>query len=820
MIETSRYIQAVVNLPELPEDQLYDYKVPKGWNFIPPSGCRILVPFGRRKVEAVVWGNQKPTYDPEQIKEIIAILDDTPLLNKNQISLIEWMAQRFFCRRQDLLHLFSPPGSNVKTEKCWRLIGEPTEVEEFLKNIPIPDQVRSKLSEQLQKLTPEFTVFPTSKPEFIPYITQLIDAGLIEVSWRLSKPKVRFKRALAYTLVPQESIEIEKTLTEKQRKVYQYLSSQNKSLTSNQILSATGVSTSVLTALHQKGVVKKEPIIIERNPFLNQPSPKPIPVLNDEQRIALDQIFLAITQNEPAFFLLHGVTGSGKTEVYLRAIDKIIKKGKEAIFLVPEISLTPQTVERVRARFGKDVAVLHSSLSDGERFDQWWRIKKGKVKVVVGARSAIFAPLPNLGMIIIDEEHEYTYKQEEVPRYHVREVAKEICRRINGILIMGSATPSLESIYEVRKGELKELVLSERVMGRPMPEIRVIDLRQEFKNKRFSVLSPPLQREVEERLSLNEQVIILLNRRGYATFIICRECGHVLKCPACDVSLTYHQKPGILRCHYCDYQATPPNICPQCRSHYIRYFGHGTQRLEEELKKEFPTARVARMDLDSTIRKGSHEKLYRQLVKGEIDILLGTQMVAKGLDLPKVTLVGIITADSALNLPDFRAAERTYQILTQASGRSGRGEKPGTVVIQTYNPDHYSIKSLVDQEEATFYQKELFFREAADYPPFTHLIRLVFSGPDLTNVMTIAEQVTAQVRKEIIRIEPGNKIEVIGPQSAVIEKIKNRFRWHTLIKTSKLSIFQQLLPKIISEFSGKRKQGVRIIIDENPYSVL
>ncbi len=820
MTETSRYIQAVVNLPELPEDLLYDYMVPKGWNFTPPSGCRILVPFGRRKVEAIVWGNQQPTYDPEQIKEIIAILDDTPLLNKNQISLIEWMAQRFFCRRQDLLRLFSPPGSNVKTEKCWRLIGTQEEVEEFLNNILISEQVRSKLSQQLQNLSPQFTVFPISKPEFIPYITQLIDAGLIEVSWRLSKPKVKFKKSLAYSLASQESLEIEKTLTEKQRKVYQYLCTQNKPFTSNEILSATSVSASVLTALCQKGVVNKESIIVERSPFLDQPLPKPIPVLNHEQQIALDQILLAISQNQPAFFLLHGVTGSGKTEVYLRAIDKVLKKGKEAIFLVPEISLTPQTVERVRARFGKDVAVLHSSLSDGERFDQWWRIKRGKVKVVVGARSAIFAPLPNLGMIIIDEEHEYTYKQEEVPRYHVREVAKEICRRINGILIMGSATPSLESVYAVQKGELMELTLSERVMGRPMPEIRVVDLRQEFKNRRFAVLSPPLKAEIEARLSLNEQVIILLNRRGYATFIICRECGHVLKCPACDVSLTYHQKPGILRCHYCEYQATPPNICPQCRSHYIRYFGHGTQRLEEELNKDFPTAQVARMDLDSTVRKGSHEKLYRQLVKGEIDILLGTQMVAKGLDLPKVTLVGIIAADSALNLPDFRAAERTYQILTQASGRSGRGEKPGTVIIQTFNPDHYSIKALVDQEETTFYQKELYFREAANYPPFTHLIRLVFSGPDLTNVIEVAQEVTSQIKKEISKVEPGNKIDVIGPQAAVIEKLKNRFRWHTLIKASKLLVFQQLLPRIIYEFSRKRRKGVRIIIDENPYSVL
>ncbi len=354
-----------------------------------------------------------------------------------------------------------------------------------------------------------------------------------------------------------------------------------------------------------------------------------------------------------------------------------------------------------------------------------------------------------------------------------------------------------------------------------MPGIRVVDLRQEFKERRFSVLSPPLKKEIEQRLSLKEQVIILLNRRGYATFIICRECGHVLKCPSCDVTLTFHQKPAILRCHYCNYQVLPPNICPHCQSHYIRYFGHGTQRLEEELTKDFPTARIARMDLDTTVRKGSHERIYRQLVKQEIDILLGTQMVAKGLDLPNVTLVGIITADSGLNLPDFRAAERTYQILTQASGRSGRGEKAGTVIIQTFNPEHYSINALVNQDETAFYQQEIAFRRAANYPPFNYLIRLVFSGLDLKEVINVAQEVTSLLKKQLNSLgSENNQIEIIGPHPAIIEKVKNRFRWHTLIKTDALLIIQRLLPGIVSAFLRSRKRGVRIIIDENPYSVL
>jgi primosomal protein N' (replication factor Y) len=354
-----------------------------------------------------------------------------------------------------------------------------------------------------------------------------------------------------------------------------------------------------------------------------------------------------------------------------------------------------------------------------------------------------------------------------------------------------------------------------------MPQVHLVDLREEFKARRFAVLSPVLKEEIDKRLHRQEQVIILLNRRGFATFILCRECGQVLKCSACDVTLTYHRKPNVLRCHYCDYQTVPPDRCPHCKSHCIRYFGHGTQRLEEELTAEFPNARVARMDLDTTSRKGSHERIYRQLVRGEIDILLGTQMVAKGLDLPNVTLVGIIAADSGLNLPDFRAAERTYQILTQAAGRAGRGAEAGLVVVQTYNPEHYSIKALAEQEEEAFYRQELAYREAANYPPFTHLIRVVFSGLDQQAVENAAHRFTSLLQKALTKLAlPPGVMEVIGPQPALIEKIKNKFRWHTLLKTKELVLAERLLPRIVQALHRERRQGVRIIIDENPYSVL
>jgi primosomal protein N' (replication factor Y) len=819
-MKTGRYIQAIVNLPELPEDRLFDYRIPEAWSFVPPLGSRVLVPFAGRRAEAIVWGHQPPTYQ-EKIKEVLMVLDDTPLLTPAQMDLIHWLARRFFCRRQDLFRLFFPPGLKAKTVKCWRLTGDRQEVEAFINRLPLPELLRCKLQSQLKEAPTAYAPLPKVEAELKPYLLELMKAGFIKVSWRPQKPAIKFKTVQAYTINPETQGEKVSGLSPKQERVWTFLTDQSTPVATTEILAATGVTTSVLEALSRKGLITKSALVLERNPFLQPVVPQPAPVLNPEQEEALAPIREALQQNKAGYFLLHGVTGSGKTEVYLQAISAALRCGKEAILLVPEIALTPQTVERVRSRFGEAVAVLHSSLSDGERFDQWWKIKNGEVKVVVGARSAVFAPLPNLGLIILDEEHEFTYKQEEVPRYHAKEVAKEICRRVNGVLVLGSATPSLESVHAVQQGELVKLTLSQRIHGQAMPEICLVDLRQEFKARRFNVLTPVLKEEIAACLDRREQAIILLNRRGFATFIICRECGQVLQCPSCDVTLTYHRRPAVLRCHYCNYQTVPPAHCPHCKSSYLRYFGHGTQRLEEELITSYPQARIARMDLDTTGRKGSHERIYRKLVRQEIDILLGTQMVAKGLDLPNVTLVGIIAADSGLNLPDFRAAERTYQILTQAAGRAGRGEKAGLVVIQTYNPGHYSIKAVAEQDENGFYQQELLYREAAVYPPYAYLIRLVFSGPQQEGVISTAQKLTALLQKTIVKLAlPATTIEVLGPQPAVVEKIKNQYRWHTLIKTKELLLAQRLLLGLNRAYYRNRPKDVRMIIDENPYSVL
>ncbi|NLM36935.1 MAG: primosomal protein N' [Firmicutes bacterium] len=819
-MKPGRYVQVCVNLPELPDNRLYDYQIPADWPFVPPAGSRVLVPFAGRRAEAIVWGCQEPTY-PEKIKDVLAVLDDTPLLTPDQMSLVDWLAGRYFCRRQDLLGLFLPPGLKARTVKCWRLTGEPDQLTALLNRLSLTPEEHRELREALAGLTEEYTPLPKLPPAFKPYLTQLVADGLLQICWRPQKPAVNFKTVQAYTLAPEFAQTPAGRLTAKQQKVLAFVAEQTAPVGVKEILAATGVTSSVISALCQKGYLTKTALTVARNPFRQPVVPQPVPALNAEQAQAFAQIRAALHQGETAAFLLHGVTGSGKTEVYLQAIAETLKLGKDALFLVPEIALTPQTVERVRARFGETVAVIHSSLSEGERFDQWWKIKNGEVKVVVGARSAVFAPLPNLGLIIIDEEHEFTYKQEEVPRYHAKEVAHELCRRKKGVLVLGSATPSLESVYARETGQLNGLTLTRRVLGRPLPRVQLVDLRQEFKARRFTVLSPALKEEIAKRLQRREQVIILLNRRGFATFVLCRECGQVLKCPACDVALTYHRKPHLLRCHYCNYQTVPPNHCPHCQSHYIRYFGHGTQRLEEELTAEFPHARVARMDLDTTSRKGSHEQIYRQLVRREIDILLGTQMVAKGLDLPNVTLVGIVAADAGLNLPDFRAAERTYQLLTQAAGRAGRGSEAGLVVVQTYNPDHYSIKALVTQEEEGFYRQELAYREAANYPPFTHLVRVLFSGSDRQAVVKAAQKWTSLLQMALTKLAlPPAAMEIIGPQPALVEKVNNKYRWHTLLKTKELVLAERLLPRIVQALHRERRQGVRIIIDENPYSVL
>ncbi len=543
--------------------------------------------------------------------------------------------------------------------------------------------------------------------------------------------------------------------------------------------------------------------------------PAPPPQLTQAQQTALQSVVHALQKDEQTVILLHGVTGSGKTEVYLQAIQAAVDAGGQAIMLVPEIALTPQMETRVVTRFGGRVAVLHSRLSDGERSEAWRRMRDGEADIALGARSAVFAPFNRIGLIILDEEHEFSYKQEDNPKYHTRGVAIQRARDHGAVVLLGSATPSVESYYHAQQKHYALLTLPQRIEQRLLPEIAVVDMREELKRKNRTVFSTALREAIAERLRRGQQSIILINRRGFSTFVLCRDCGLVLRCPHCSVSLTYHATDHTLRCHYCLYRCPAPDVCPACQSRHIRYFGAGTQKVEEELGKSFPAARILRMDTDTTSRKNSHQEILGKFERGEADILLGTQMIAKGLDYPNVTLVGIISADMALNLPDFRAGERTFQLLTQAAGRAGRGEVPGLVIIQTYNPDNYSIQAVKEQNYADFYRQEIAVRHELRYPPFHHLIKIVVSGEDerevIQRMQNIMERAKQNAEKGLI------SLELLGPAPAPLGRIKSLFRWQLFLKGPDRKLLHTVLTDTIDE-SAFGSGGLSIDVD--PISML
>ncbi|HHV39492.1 MAG TPA: primosomal protein N' [Tepidimicrobium sp.] len=510
--------------------------------------------------------------------------------------------------------------------------------------------------------------------------------------------------------------------------------------------------------------------------------------------------------------------------IYLHLVEKMIEQGKDTIVLVPEISLTPQTIERFVGRFGDNVAVLHSRLSYGERFDQWRKIKNGKVRIAVGARSAIFAPFNNLGLIIIDEEHESTYKSSMNPKYDAIEVAEKRCEQSGAYLVKGSATPSIESYYRSRNMDIRLLELKKRINNKRMPTVKIIDMRDELKVGNRSIFSRELHRSIIQNLEMGRQTILFLNRRGYSTFVSCRKCGYVVKCNECSIPMTYHMTENRLKCHYCGMVTVPPKACPNCNSRYIKYFGIGTEKVEEYAKQAFPMATIKRMDVDTTSKKGSHDAILSKMGDETIDILIGTQMVAKGLDFKNVTLVGIIAADTSLNLPDFRSSERTFQLLTQVAGRAGRGDFEGKVFVQTYNPNHYSIQCAKHHDYLEFYQKEILLRKEFNYPPFFNIISVVAYGEDRDKVASRIEQVHGLILKNIKRNRLYNqKSELIGPYPAPLERIRNKYRYQILIKCpdEDLNNFKSIIKWVcILNKYGLDFNGIKFNIDINPNSIL
>ena len=788
--------EIIVSIRHNNVDRPFTYRVPAGMDV--KVGSRVVVPFGPQRLEGfcVALPSDSALAGSDKMKEIEEVLDEKPLLSEELVDLAEWGAARWLCNRVDFLQAMVPTGVRWTQRKWVTYTGAPDPHHPAF--VYLQNHGPVKLASWLKQ-------FP--EMDRAAELRRLQAEGIIIMSRRESRG-IRQKKVLTAYLVMGETDTLK--LGSKQALAVRLLKSSPLVLTE---LEQRGVSRATIRSLESKGIVKTEETVLRRDPLAGEEYLQEQTLQTTAaQTEALAQIGDAILGGEPRTILLHGVTGSGKTEVYLQAIADTAASGKGSIVLVPEIALTPQMIERFAARFGSRIAVLHSKLSAGERYDEWCRIADGEAWVAIGARSAIFAPFPRLGLIILDEEHESTYKQDEAPRYHARDVAIWRAQWHDAAVVLGSATPALESYMQASLGHYRLSQLPERIAARPMPPVEIVDMRQELKDNHRNIFSRPLLKALENVFEQGRQAILLLNRRGYATFVLCRECGHVMRCEACNVSLKFHMADEMLRCHYCDHHEPYPTTCPSCKGRFIKHFGTGTQKVEEELRKHFPQISVARLDADTTTRKGSHQKILNSFKNKEADVLIGTQMVAKGLDFPNVTLVGVITADTAINLPDFRAGERTFQLLTQVAGRAGRGSAGGNVVVQTYTPEHYAIVAAKTHDYEAFYAEESITRKELGYPPFAKLVRLLLSGEDEARVIDAASFLVSTFEADA---------DLLGPSPCPIEKVRGHFRWQLILRHKEL---EPLLTAVKEASTLFRKSPlaslVRLSIDVEPQSLL
>lgn len=754
-----RYAEVVVDIAAGGTDRVFHYEIPPELADSLRIGGWVSVPFGRRTVAGLVTGFI-PQPEVADIKRIAGLLDPRWALTPGQVDLARWLAGRYVSYLPQTVRCFLPPGARKGRVRPRH--------RRLLRPAPEPDDARH-----------------TPRP-----------AGARH--------------------------------TPGQRAVLAVFLDKPGMYTRSELARLAGVGAAVVSGLVRKGLLEEVEVEVRRDPLGKHDLPAPSrPRLTVAQAAAVEVVTQALRRDGHEVFLLHGVTGSGKTEVYLRAIEAARDRGRQSLFLVPEIALTPQTVHAFRSRFGTRVAVTHSALSAGERFDEWRRIRDGGVDVVVGARSAVFAPVSRLGLIVVDEEHEPAYKQEDPPRYHARDVAVERGRREGAVVILGSATPSLESFLAAGEGVYGLLELPQRVDGRSLPAVSLIDMREELAAGVRGILSRRLEEAIRERIARREQVLLFLNRRGYHTYVLCRECGFGLSCPHCAVSLTLHfftgGRPPLLRCHHCRFERAVPATCPKCGGRRLRYFGSGTQQVEGVLRERFPGARVLRMDVDTTSKKGAHERIYHEFRRGEADILVGTQMVAKGWDIGGVTLVGVVNADTSLHLPDFHSAERTFQLLTQVAGRAGRGEAPGEVLIQTHSPDHYSIAAAARHDYAGFCERELNERRALGYPPYGFLVRIVVAHATAEEAAKEAGRLAALARGmgavPVFPPGPPGRVGVLGPAAAPLPRLHGRYRWHLALKGGDRDSLLAMAEALFRARAGA-PADVHVAVDVDPVSTL
>ncbi|MBP1968152.1 primosomal protein N' (replication factor Y) [Virgibacillus natechei] len=798
--------KVIVDVPVSSINQTFDYQIPERFQDILTNGMRVIVPFGPRKLMGFVVGKAtESSFD--NLKEISDVLDLTPALTNELLDLGKWVANQTMSLYITALQAMLPQVLKAQYKKEIKRITDEA----------LPDPLENLFAgrdviafEELEASTIRY-----------PQLQKAVQDGEISIEY-LVKSKIT-KKYVTMIAPARESYLLEEakqdlsTSAKKQRQILIYFIESPEAIEKQLLLKKLNTTSSTLKALLDKSLLGSYRTEVYRNPYDDDTITRTTALeLTEEQQLAVQPIQEKIASGEHDVFLLHGVTGSGKTEVYLQAIQEVIYKGKEAIVLVPEISLTPQMVKRFKERFGTNVAVMHSALSAGEKYDEWRRIQRKEVQVVVGARSAIYAPFENIGIIIIDEEHETTYKQEDQPRYHARDVAIYRAETHQCPVILGSATPTLESFARAQKGVYKLGTLSKRTNEKDMPEVNIVDMREELHAGNRSMFSRSLKEKIEERIQKGEQIVLLLNRRGHSTFVMCRDCGHVKECPHCDIALTFHKNNNQLKCHYCSHEEVMPRNCPECESDLIRYFGTGTQKVEESLTKLIPEASVIRMDVDTTRRKGSHEKLLNQFVNKEANILLGTQMIAKGLDFENVTLVGVLTADSMLHLPDFRSSEKTFQLLTQVSGRAGRHELTGEVIVQTYTPDHYSIELASNYDFTQFYKKEMGMRKTFQYPPYVFLVLLTVTHQNKVKVAQVTQRIVQLLLKSV-----KDETTVLGPTPSSIPRMKDRYRYQCMIKYRNEPQLRDYINKILDQYAEEmRKEDLVIKVDMQPYHLM
>lgn len=805
-------VQVIVDIPAAQVNRTFDYQVPAKWQSIIQLGIRVQVPFGRRQLLGFVVGMDDTTLFSGELKEITGVLDYVSFLNPELIELSEYLAGNLHAFRISVLQAMLPNMLKVKYENIFII----NDLQKFqTMTLEFAEQLMYGPEIEFQKLTLE-AILPGQ------LIKEMIQAEVIELEYRVlnqtTHKKIPYLKPLLNFEDMQAIVEKQGKRSPKQVQLLTYYLANYPLMWEeaplNEVAKRSGVSTATIKSVIDKGWFERQKRQVYRDPLANQERHSTTArALLPEQAIAFNAVKDAITAERNETFLLEGVTGSGKTEVYLQLMAHARQRGEAAILLVPEISLTPQMVARVTERFSTGVAVLHSGLSTSEKYDEWRRIIKGEATIVVGARSSVFAPLDKLGLIIIDEEHETTYKQADNPRYHARDVALWRCQYHQCPLVLGSATPSLETRSRAEVGRYTLLKMEARVNQAPLPPVEIIDMTQMAVRETSNEFSPLLKEKIRDRLDKKEQIVLLLNRRGYASYLLCRECGYVLECPRCDISLTYHKHDHKMKCHYCDFQQNIPRNCPQCQSTHLRTFGLGTQKVAETLEELYPDARVIRMDNDTTRRKGQHEKLLKQFAEEKADILLGTQMIAKGLDFEKVTLVGVINADTSLNLPDFRAGEKTFQLLTQVAGRTGRGRFAGEVLIQTYNPEHYVMQFAKQHDYEKFFYYEMKRRHIGNYPPYFYTTLISVSSKNLAN----AQEKIYEIKANIYNQQSSNSdLLILGPSKGPVARINEYYHFQLMLKYKNKELVQSQLNEILTASQQDLQQGLRVSIDHEP----